>query len=327
MTESLHLRPDGDDRAKLLGSPPPAVSVIMPCHNAVRYVGQAIESVLAQTYPNVELIVVDDGSTDGSLQAMRPYAERIRLLSQPNQGAAAARNTGIRAARGEFLAFLDADDYWDEHFLETMIDALDGSGAVLAYCGWQIVGADGRPGKPFVPPDYEAGDKRVSLLRDASLWPIHGMLTYRQAVLDIGMFDTRLPTCEDYDLWLRLTFARPIKRVARSLAYYRWHKPLKETDKRGRDAVYLRKIKRDFIAAHPEWMSGLTAGVLRDCLDGGLLRRGRQCLARGEYKSAQHIFRVAWREHAYTLRDLFAVLPALLPEPVYRRLPHSTLAR
>lgn len=301
----------------------PCVSVIMPCYNAELYVGEAIRSVLSQTYPHIELIVVDDGSTDGSLKIIQTYGDQLRLLTQTNQGAAAARNSGISAASGEYVAFLDADDYWDPRFLEIMTTALAGSDAVLAYCGWQVVDADGRGGKPFIPPDYETDDKRAALLRNASLWPIHGMLTYRQALIDIGLFDTRWPTCEDYDLWLRLTFNRPIKHVAQSLAYYRWHKPLKETDKRGRDAVFIRAIKREFVTAHPDWVQDMSADMLRDCLDGGLLRRGRQCLARGEYRSAQYIFRTAWRERAFSARDIFTVLPALLPESLYRRLPHG----
>ncbi|MDW8322980.1 MAG: glycosyltransferase [Burkholderiales bacterium] len=299
------------------------VSVVMPCHNAAAYVAQAIESVLAQTWPQVELVVVDDGSTDASPQVMQRYAERIRIVHQANTGAAAARNRGIALASGRYLAFLDADDYWHPRFLERMVGALRASAAVLAYCGWFIVEADGRERPPFIPPDYENERKLEHLLRNASLWPIHGMLTYRQAVIEAGMFDPRWPVCEDYDLWLRLAGEQPIVRVPEALAFYRWHKPLHETDKRAVDADYIRRIKRAYLSAHPDLYHRLSAKVVHDCIEGGYIRRGRQCLQRGEYKSAQRIFRTVWRERAYRWRDLPYVLPALLPEPWFRVLARS----
>ena len=93
-----------------VATPPPLVSVIMPAFNSARFVGQAVQTVLAQTYPQVELIVVNDGSTDETETVLAPYANRIQIINQANQGVSAARNTGIRAAQGQYIAFLDADD-------------------------------------------------------------------------------------------------------------------------------------------------------------------------------------------------------------------------
>lgn len=293
----------------------------MPCYNAARYVAQAIESVLNQSYQDVELVVVDDGSTDASVSIIERYlSTQVVLIRQHNQGASVARNNGIQASRGNYLAFLDADDFWHPQFIVRMLEALEGSDAILAYCGWQIVDADETPRPAFIPPEYENERKVVSLLSNASLWPIHGMLTYRQAVIDAGSFDASLPACEDYDLWLRLTMTNAIVRVPVSLAYYRWHKPLQETDKRAVDAEYIRKIKRDYLASHPEIRTRLTDRDIHDCIEGGFIRRGRQCLMRGEYKSAQRIFRTVWREKTYHLRDLPYVMPALLPESLFRHL-------
>ena len=296
---------------------PGRVSVVMPCYNGERFLAAAIDSVLAQTHRDVELIVVDDGSTDGSLDIVRRYGDRVRLLTQANQGPSAARNRGIYAASGEYLAFLDADDWWDAGFAESMVAALSQSDAVLAYCGWQNVHMEGDSPPPFVPPEYENETKRVTLLRNASLWPIHAMLTRRDALLRIGAFDVNLPACEDYDLWLKLTFNQPITRVPQVFAFYRHHKALADTDKRGRDAVYLFNIKKAFVAAHPDWVSDLPAATLRDCIEGGLMRRGYQCYWKRELKSARLVFRTALRERAYTAKDLKYVLPALLPEPLY----------
>jgi glycosyltransferase involved in cell wall biosynthesis len=97
------------------------VSCVVPVFNGERFLAEALESILAQTYPPTELIVVDDGSTDGSPQIVQAYGERVVLLQQSNRGPAAARNRGIRAARGDLLAFLDADDLWRPEKLERQV--------------------------------------------------------------------------------------------------------------------------------------------------------------------------------------------------------------
>ena len=293
------------------------VSVVMPCYNGERFIAEAIDSVLAQTHSDIELLVVDDGSTDGSLEVIRQYGDKVRLLTQANQGPSAARNRGIYSATGEFVAFLDADDYWEPRFAEVMVATLKQSNAVLAYCGWQNVYMEGNSPPPFVPPEYENEKKRVTLLSNASLWPIHAMLTRRDALLEIDAFDVSLPACEDYDLWLKLTFAQPIVRVPEVFAYYRHHKALADTDKRGSDAEYLRRIKKAFVADHPAWVSDLSADTLRECIDGGFMRRGYQCYWKRELKSARRVFRTALLERAYSFKDLKYVLPALLPESLY----------
>jgi glycosyltransferase involved in cell wall biosynthesis len=302
-----------------MGSPPISgrVSVIMPCFNGESFVAAAIESVLAQSYSDIELVIVDDGSTDRSLDIIRRYGDAVRIFTQTNQGPSAARNRSIREATGEYIAYLDADDYWEPHFAESMVAALTNSNAVLAYCGWQNVTPNDKSPPPFVPPDYENEGKRVALLSDAALWPIHATLTRRNALLEIGGFNEDLPVCEDYDLWLRLTFNKPVVRVEQVLSYYRHHKSLNASDKRGRDAEYIRMIKKMFIEQNPALVEDLPAAVLRECIDGGFMRRAYQCYWNRELLSARRIFRTALRERAISLRDLRYALPALLPERLY----------
>src|SRR4030067_35161 len=165
---------------------PDLISVIMPCFNAKKYLREAIESVTGQTYANVELIVVDDGSTDNSMDIAQSYGDRVILIKQNNKGPSPARNRGLMASKGKFIAFLDADDYWRADLLEKMHAALHNSDAVEAYCGWQNIGLEGGGGKPYIPPDYESGNKVKLFLQHAAPWPIHAALIKRSALEEVG---------------------------------------------------------------------------------------------------------------------------------------------
>ncbi|HEY2324319.1 MAG TPA: glycosyltransferase family A protein, partial [Thermoanaerobaculia bacterium] len=111
-----------------------SVSVVIPSYNYARYLGEAIDSALAQTLPPLEVIVVDDGSTDETSEVLATYADRIRVLRQKNSGVAVARNSGIAAAHGEYVAFLDADDIWLPRKLELQMARFDES-IGLVHCG------------------------------------------------------------------------------------------------------------------------------------------------------------------------------------------------
>ena len=110
------------------------ISVIIPNYNYARYLDQAIESVLVQSYENIELIVVNNGSTDNSLEVLEKYGDKIRLINQPNLGQSGARNSGLSLSSGEFIAFLDADDFWEPNKLEMQISLMNDA-TQLAYCG------------------------------------------------------------------------------------------------------------------------------------------------------------------------------------------------
>ena len=113
----------------------PRVSAIIPTYNYARYVAAAIKSVLAQSFKDLEIVVVDDGSTDETTETLRPFAERIRYIPQVHRGLAAARNVGIRVARGRYLAFLDSDDFWLPDKVSMQVARLDAEPAVgVVYC-------------------------------------------------------------------------------------------------------------------------------------------------------------------------------------------------
>lgn len=118
------------------------VSIITPCYNGERFIGRTIESVLAQTYPSWEMLIIDDGSKDSSIEVIRRYCEtdsRIRLLTQKNAGSAAARNNGLRNCCGQYIALLDADDLWSPCFLEKQIACLKETNAICVSCAYNRI--------------------------------------------------------------------------------------------------------------------------------------------------------------------------------------------
>jgi glycosyltransferase involved in cell wall biosynthesis len=183
------------------------ISVVTPCYNAERFIGQTIRSVLDQTYQDFEIIVVDDGSTDGSPQVVQRFSDpRIRLLSQTNAGPAKARNTGARAATGEFLAFLDADDLALPHRFASQLAILE-AGFLLSVVGSGYIWID-ENGAELPWPHHSW--QHAPDLNDISSWlldcpfvPSATMLR-RRAWEEVGGFDEDLVGPEDWNFWMRL---------------------------------------------------------------------------------------------------------------------------
>jgi len=183
----------------------PLVSVIIPMYNRWPMVGEAINSVLAQSYRGFELVVVDDGSEDGTAERiLTKYGSRIRLFSQPRRGVAAARNLGVGRSTGKYLAFLDSDDLWRPKKLEAQVAFME-SHSEAAICQteeiWIRNGVRVNPKKKHRKP---SGDIfRASL--DLCLVSPSAVMIARELFDRLGGFDESFPVCEDYDLWLRVT--------------------------------------------------------------------------------------------------------------------------
>ena len=212
----------------------PLVSVVMPAYNACTYLDQAVRSVLDQDYPHAELIVVDDGSVDGTAEQAEQYGPRVRVLRQKNRGPAAARNLAIRHAKGSLIAFLDADDVWLPGKLSAQVAELQRHPEVGLVFGkftrWESK-ADGSFDAPPAPDPVDPG---VPLVAPHSNWIYNELLldnivhiitamVRRELIEEIGGLDEGLPTGEDYDLWLRLSRRCRAHKLNRTLAYYRIH--------------------------------------------------------------------------------------------------------
>lgn len=303
---------------------PVLISVVMPCHNAAPYMEEAVASVLAQTYPQVELIVVDDGSTDGSTEILQRLAadhpERITLLYQNRAGPFAARNQGLAHANGNYVAFLDADDTWHPEALALMHDALEAEHADLAYCGWQNVGPAATDTHPKIPPALDASEAVGHFLEHCP-WPINSVLIRRHLIDELRGFSERAPTAMDYDLWLRMLARRPrLVRVPEVLAFYRRYPRGEAHIPRWRQVFDAVAVRRDFASHHPELVAHIPPARLNELIYDPLLREAYRCHWRGDSESARRLFRRAFRKSDWRAGDLKHLLASLLPAMPYRML-------
>ena len=199
------------------------VSIITPLYNAVGFVEQTIQSVLAQTYPRWEMIVVNDGSTDGSELIVERYSKadnRIVLINQPRQGSAVARNTALRSAQGRYIAFLDADDLWTPDFLQLQIKFLNETKLPIVYSGYKRIDENNQEClSPFMPP---ARVNYKDLLKTCPIAP-STVLYDANAIGKIYMNEKdSLGMREDYVVWLNIVQQTGFINCNRQyLAYYR----------------------------------------------------------------------------------------------------------
>jgi glycosyltransferase involved in cell wall biosynthesis len=202
----------------------PAVSVVIPAFNAERTIARTLQSALGQTFSDFEILVVDDGSVDATAHAAASVADgRIRLLTQANGGAASARNTGIMAARGDFVAFLDADDLWLPRKLERQVSLLraDPQADAVQTAAYFV---DDELRALSVGECVDAGDDFARCLQFFNLPAFASSVLVRRAtLLEIGMFDRGLVILEDWDLALRLARRNGLRSLAEPLVLYRQH--------------------------------------------------------------------------------------------------------
>lgn len=198
----------------------PLVSVVIPSYNYGQYVCEAVESALAQTYPAVEVIVVDDGSTDDTRERLTSYGDRIRYIFQTNQGLSAARNTGIREARGRFVALLDSDDQFHPRKLEIQMALLTQRPEL------GLVGTETFSDEPLRWPDIPSrcdGHEVVTLERAVLHAPFapSSAVVRAECFAAVGVFDTALRSVEDRDMWIRIATRYPVAKIPLPLTWYR----------------------------------------------------------------------------------------------------------
>ena len=178
------------------------ISVVIPAYNAAPFIAMTVRSALQQTYQDLEVIVVDDGSSDGTAACLEEFGDRIRVIRQANAGVARARNAGVALATGSWIAFLDADDLWLPNKLELQMASTT---APLSYTNRFNIGARG--GLPVVQSDstpMREGDVFMPLLLEGNFITNSSVLIRRDVFEASGGFESSVSPAEDWDLWLRL---------------------------------------------------------------------------------------------------------------------------
>ena len=217
-----------------------SISVVVPTYNRGAAIEPTLNSVLAQTTPVLEILVVDDGSTDGTGDWVKDhYAHepRVRVISQSNGGVAAARNRGLEAVRGEFVAFLDHDDRWHPDKLRLQLELMQQRPEVgVVYSLWQQVSEDGEiiPGHEArqVEADWNLPEGEIffTLIKRNFLISMSVPLVRTALVREVGGFDPATVPCDDYDLWLRLSRKTQFAYVREVLVFYQYHQNQQSRD-------------------------------------------------------------------------------------------------
>ncbi|MGH7223718.1 MAG: glycosyltransferase family 2 protein [Gemmataceae bacterium] len=199
------------------------VSVVIPTYNYGRFVTEAVASVLAQTYREVEVIVVDDGSTDNTRERLAPFMDRIRYIHQANQGLSAARNAGIQAARGRWVALLDSDDAWHPRKLEMQLAYLD-THVDVALLGTAST-FDFGTSWPDIDPlaDRTAVPVTLADVVFTTHFAPSSVVMRKECFERVGLFDPELRSAEDRDMWIRVACHYQMARLDLPLCGYRFH--------------------------------------------------------------------------------------------------------
>lgn len=192
----------------------PRVSVVIPAYNCASFIPETLESVFAQTYRDLEIILVDDGSTDDTQSVVAPYLDRITCIRQKNGGLPAARNTGIRTAKGEFIALLDADDSWVADKLERQLPRFGDAEVGIVYSDFSVRYADGRFQQSYLVnrPLASEGYVLENYIRSRFLFP-STMVIRQKCLEEFGLFDEEMLACEDIELFARICSRWKVARI------------------------------------------------------------------------------------------------------------------
>jgi glycosyltransferase involved in cell wall biosynthesis len=268
----------------------PQVSVIIPTYNRAHVLGEAIESVLSQTYDDLELIVVDDGSQDGTRDVVASYSSRLTYLYQENRGVSAARNRGIEQARGSYLSFLDSDDLWLKEKLYLQMECMKEHPEILICYTDEIWIRKG------VRVNQMKKHRKYSGMIFEYCLPLcivspSSVLINRQLLDEVGVFDETLEVCEDYDLWLRISARYPIQFIEKPLIVKRGgHEDQLSKKGKGQDRFRIKALvkllKEDYISPHQRelaWRELVRKSTIY----------GKGCIKRGKKEEGENILALA----------------------------------
>ncbi len=273
----------------------PSISVVIPCYNAAKYLGEAVDSVLRQTCQPLEILVIDDGSTDGSGTLAESYGPPVRVIRQANQGQSAARNRGICEARGEWLALLDADDLWEPEKLRLQLDALKHAGSELGcvYSHYYVL-QDGKRRDLPQPQPYDLTDRSfVSMLTHPFIHPSSAIV--RTDLARRHPFDVRYKQHEDILFFVRLRAHSMFHCVPTPLVAYRLPRPGAGQNLTASHLYWIEGAwtRYCFAKEHPNLFSESDIHYVRQLMLEVLVSRHDSCYMAGDFSACQRAYELA----------------------------------
>jgi len=267
----------------------PLVSVILPTFNRAWSIEQAVDSVLSQDYPELELIVVDDGSTDNTIEVLEQYKADIILLRQANAGVSAARNTGIKKSKGELIALLDSDDMWDKRKISCQVKFFAENPDAMICQTEEIWIRNGRRVNPKIKHKKPSGMIFEPCLNMCLVSPSAVMI--KKKLFDMkGFFDETMTVCEDYDMWLRISADTPVFLIDKPYTIKRGghEDQLSKLRSQDRFRIYsLVKLIKSDILTHDQ------AAKAKKILQKKCIIYGNGCIKRGRIKEGMSYLNLA----------------------------------
>jgi len=289
---------EGSTRAtygRIVGCPP-MVSVVIPTYNCAQFITEALDSVLAQTFTDYEIIVINDGSPDTEEleRALTPYRSRIVYLKQENRGVSGARNTAIAAAHGSLLAFLDGDDTWLPHYLEVQVARIQADPTIdVLYPNVMMFGDSSRTaGEEFMTICPSNGDVTFERLLMQECNVSNCSIARRESIVRAGLYDESLRSVEDFDLWLRV-----IKQGGR-IAYHR-------------DVLARYRLRPGSLTADPIWSCGNILKVLAKVKNTMELAPSEQTTVDNQIQHFQALLRFHEGKRSFLSGDTASAIKAL----------------
>lgn len=280
------------------------VTVVIPTYNRADFLAEAVDSVLNQTWKDLEILVVDDGSTDRTREVMARYGKRLKYFYKKNEGPSSARNVGIREAMGTYVAFLDSDDVWDPEKLSIQMEFMRKHPEIKLVCtdSCEIDSSESREGKL----KRDLMGSLFSLLYSNSFIRTSTVLMNKACFQEVGYFDERYQSAEDYDVWLRVARRYPIAYLSRPLVRYRKHEGNVSHDK-----ITLRRNALSVLEAHYD-PKEISARTYRTRMSNLHLYFGRAYLRLGDTEMARRSFDRSLRLTPFRVRSIRYWLKAQL---------------
>lgn len=293
----------------------PRVSVVIPTYNRREMLRDALDSVFAQTWRDFELIVVDDGSTDGTQEALAArYGDRVTYVRQENAGSGAARNRGIAGARGEYVAHLDSDCHWAPEKLEKQVKYLDAHpDDAMVYtlhlpCDAKGAVLRAEPNRKA----YPSGRIFAELYSDTNFL-MHPSVMMRKKVFDeIGGYDVALRQCQDLDMFLRVAHGHGIGAIQEPLTFYRHHPGQISRQSQERKMDFMRQVHEKAYRMFRDSEPRVTEEMYRKRMADLDFKLARLWIRQGKVREARPLLRRAWKEFPFSFRVMRYVLWAHL---------------